>query len=148
MQKGTNLCHICNIFRFIILHHRPGKHDVGVSFRHMFCKRHMALQTMHHGCDVVRCVLYLFYFLELPSFLSFFILCVLFYYNIGLLQAKLAPTDIGSAQICITNPAAVDVRHLHVPIFQPFLRPWQLHEHDGHMHLFQLESVDQQSRFH
>ncbi len=49
----------------------PGKCDVGVSFRHMFCIRHMASQIMHHVNDVVRCVLYLFYFLALPFFYPF-----------------------------------------------------------------------------
>ena len=48
-----------------------GKCDADVSFRHMFCKRHMASLPMHHVNDVVRCVLCLFYFLALPFFNPF-----------------------------------------------------------------------------
>lgn len=47
------------------------KRDVDVSFRHMFCIHRMALQTMHRVNGVVRCVLYLFYFLALPFYNPF-----------------------------------------------------------------------------
>ena len=55
----------------IILNHTQGKHDVDVSFRHIFCKHPPASQTKRHVNDVVQNELYLFYFLELPFFKSF-----------------------------------------------------------------------------
>ena len=64
------------------------KHDVGVSFRRMFCIHRMALQTMRHENDVVRCVLYLFYFLALPFSILFIFITVLLYSNSANLQAK------------------------------------------------------------
>jgi hypothetical protein len=64
-------------------------HDVGVSFHHMFCIHHMALQTMRHVNDVVHCVLYLFYFLALPFFYPFLLITVLFYSISANLQVKL-----------------------------------------------------------
>ena len=64
------------------------KRDVDVSFRHMFCIRHMALQTMHHVNDAVRNVLYWFYFLALPFYYPFYFITVLFYSNNTDLQAK------------------------------------------------------------
>jgi hypothetical protein len=48
-----------------------GKHDVDVSFRHMFYIHRMALQTTRRVNGVVRCVLYLSYFLALPFFILF-----------------------------------------------------------------------------
>ena len=64
------------------------KRDVDVSFRHMFCIHHMALQIMHHVNDVVQNVLYLFYFLALPFFYPFYVITVLFYLFSGHLQEK------------------------------------------------------------
>ena len=57
----------------IILHRMQDKRDVGVSFRHMICIHHMALQTMHHVNDVMQNVLYLFYFLALPFYYPFYL---------------------------------------------------------------------------
>ena len=149
MQKGTNLFvpSLLYIYRFIISHRMQGKCDVDVSFRHMFCKHHMALRTMHHGCDVVRCVLYLFYFLELPFFYPFYFTRYILLQSWAFAR-KTCADGRPPAQINFTNPATVDVRHLRVPVFPPFLRPWQFREHDGHMHQFRSESVDQQLHFH
>ncbi len=129
------------------------KHDVGVSFRHKPCTHHMALQTMHHENGVVHCVLYLFYFLALP-FHILFIYSSIFYYNLCILQGKVYqqclcyPGALWSkppSTNFIIYPTTVVVRHLHVPIFPPFLLFWRFHGHDERMHLFQLESNDQQS---
>lgn len=57
----------------IISHHRQGKCDVDVSFHHILCRHHMALQTMRHVNDVVPSVLYLFYFLALPFSYPFYL---------------------------------------------------------------------------
>ena len=136
-------------YLYFILHRMQDIRDVGVSFRHMFCIHHMALWTMHHGCDVVRRVLYLFYFLALPfSILFYFFPFILLQY---LVFARKSLSVVGQVWVvryappaCIfINPTTVDVRHLRVRCVQPFLRPWQFHEHDGHMHRSQLVSNDQ-----
>ena len=44
-------------------------------------------------------------------------------------------------------PTTVVDHYLRVPSVLPFLLLWQFRVHDGHMHLFQLESNDQQSSF-
>ena len=69
-MNRTSMPLISRIYK-IILNRTQGKHDVGVSFRHIFCKPTQALQTKRHENDVVRNVLYLFYFLELPFYNPF-----------------------------------------------------------------------------
>lgn len=64
------------------------KRDVDAFFRHMFYIHRMALQTMRHVNGVVRCVLYLFYFLALPFSYPFLIIAVLLYSNPYDLQGK------------------------------------------------------------
>ena len=85
---------------------------------------------------------------------SFYIKLVIFYSIIPVLQGKVYPGWTTQLVIQpdylsdIRYPTIVAVRHLRVQFFQPFLLLWQLHEHDGRMHRFQLESNDQQSSFH
>ena len=142
-------------YSVIISHRMQGIYDVGVFFRHMFCKHRMALQTMHHGCDVVHRVLYLFYFLALPFLILFYFMPVILLQYCRFASKKLShhwrrPIIKQSAPFLFStiNPTTVDVHHLRVPCVRLFLRPWRFHEHDEHMHLFQLVSNDQQSSFH
>ncbi len=144
----------------IILNRMQGKRDVDVSFHHIFCIQKPASLTTHHVNDVVQNVLYLFYFLELPFYNPFIYNC-LFYSIIVHLQVKkytylshcmnrpdiYHSANIGHILFYIKYPIIVVVRHLHEPIFRPFLLLLRFHEHDEHMHLYRQVSNDQQPSF-
>ncbi len=122
------------------------KRDVDVSFRHMFCIHHKALQTMHRVNDAGHCGLYLFYFLALPFFYPFYVITVLFYSNHYDLQEKVLSPGLPPG-FFIKCPSIAAGHCLHEPIFPLFLLHGQFHEHDGHMPPFQSVSNDQQSSF-
>ena len=128
----------------------PHKRDVGVSFHRKPCIRRMALQTMHHETGAGRCVIYLFYFLALPFYYPFIFSECLFYSNNPILQAKVYTPPGLYPWGCIRYfryPTVAAGYCLHAPTFLPFLLLWQFRVRDGRMHLFQLESNDQQLSF-
>ena len=150
MQIGTNACPICDYF-ICVLFCTACRTYVMWAFLFATC---FAYTAWHYRQCVMAATLCATCFTCFTSwrchFLSFFIFLpfILLQY---LVFARKSLSVVGQVWVarhappaCILiNPTTVDVHHLRVQCVRPFLRPWQFHEHDGHMHRSQLVSNDQ-----